>query len=287
LDPASREPNTAARSSCRIPWAISRRATASAARSSGHALPGADWVTIAGIEANDFFWQNLSNWSYEQAGPGFTDQFGPTYVTQLDGAPAPQEAPAPEGGFSAEAVGRYVRTMAVETGRFLGTAVPGATTPTSGSPPSCSTLNKATVLQTELSTEEMRDAIRLEAELIYGVSVSAAPAEHFARPGYAERKARVFAWWTGCSRARRTACAPDNLQQMIEQDPGNLEPLSQEELRNDAYMLLVAGIHNTTRLLTRILERISLDPEWVEELRAELAAIHARVVRPRHGAFPS
>jgi len=118
----------------------------------------------------------------------------------------------------------------------------------------------------------MREAIKLEAELIYGVGVSASPAEYFSRPGYPELKARVFGWVDQELKARLDGKrAPDNLQAMIDQDPGSLEPLSTEELRNDAYMLLVAGIHNTAKLLTRILERISLDPKWVEELRAEVA----------------
>src|ERR1700689_5389975 len=73
---------------------------------------GADWVTIAGIEANDFFWQNPADWSYELAGPGFRDQFGPTYVTQLDGAPHQRTRRLLKAGFSAEAVGRYVHVMA-------------------------------------------------------------------------------------------------------------------------------------------------------------------------------
>jgi cytochrome P450 len=80
--------------------------------------------------------------------------------------------------------------------------------------------------------------------------------------------------------------AQDNLQEMIEQETGNLEPLSHEELRNDAYMLLVAGIHNTTRLLTRILERIGLDPGWVAELRAEVAHYTHDSLGRGMGAFP-
>jgi cytochrome P450 len=248
---------------------------------------GDDWVTIAGIEANDFFWQNLSNWSYAQAGPGFTDVFGPTYVTQLDGAPHLRKRRLLKAAFSAEAVGRFVRTMADKAAEFLGNRGSWGDDANEWIPALLLTLNKATVVQTELSDEEMRDAIALEGEIIYGVSVSAAPAEHFARPGYAERKARVFGCVDRVLRARSEGLrAPDNLQGLIEQDPGNLAPLSGEELRNDAYMLLVAGIHNTTRLLTRILERISLDPAWVAELRAELAGYTHESLCRGMGAFP-
>ena len=81
---------------------------------------GDDWVAIAGIEANDFFWQNTADWSYELAGPGFRDQFGPTYVTQLDGAPHLRKRRLLKAAFSAEAVGRYVPAIAREAARFLG-----------------------------------------------------------------------------------------------------------------------------------------------------------------------
>lgn len=232
---------------------------------------GSDWVTIAGIEANDFFWQNTQDWSYREAGAGFRDQFGPGYLTQLDGAPHLRKRRLLKPGFSAEAVGQYVPVMARETGRFLGRRDLWSNDANEWIPALLLSLNKATLLQTELSKAEMLDAGRLEGELIYGVGVSASPAEYFARPGYAELKARVFGLAERELKARAGGKrVPDNLQALLDQDPGNLGPLSPVELLNDAYMLLVAGIHNTAKLLTRILERLSLEPAWVEELRAEL-----------------
>lgn len=232
---------------------------------------GADWVTIAGIEANDFFWQNPADWSYAEAGPGFTDQFGPTYVTQLDGAPHQRARRLMKAGFSSEAVGRYVPVMAGEAARFLDDRGRWGDDANEWIPALLLSLNKASLLQTELSQGQMRDAIRLEGELIYGVGVSAFPAEFFARPGYAELKARVFESVDSELRARSEGRrAPDNLQALIDQDPGGLGPRSPAELRNDAYVLLVAGIHNTAKLLTRILERLSLNTGWAAELRAEL-----------------
>ena len=232
---------------------------------------GADWVTIAGIEANDFFWQNTSDWSYGEAGPGFRDQFGPAYVTQLDGAPHLRKRRLLKPGFSAEAVSRYLPAMAREAGRFLQDREAWSSDANEWIPALLLALNRSSLLQVELSAGQMRDAIRLEGELIYGVGVSAAPAEFFAGRGYPELKARVFGWVDGELQARLDGRrVPDNLQALIDQDPGSLGPLSREELRNDAYMLLVAGIHNTAKLLTGIIERISRDAAWVGELRAEL-----------------
>ena len=248
---------------------------------------GSDWVTIAGIEANDFFWQNPSDWSYAQAGPGFTEQFGTTYVTQLDGPPHLRKRKLLKPGFSAEAVGKHVVTMARESERFLGDRAAWGDDINELVPALLLTLNKATTVQTELSVAEMRDAMKLEGEIIYGVSVSATPAAHFGRPGFAERKARVFACVDRELKARAGGKRPaDNLQAIMDQETGALAPLSAEELRNDTYMLLVAGIHNTTRLMTRILERVSLDPAWVEELRTEVASYTPDSLSRGMASFP-
>jgi cytochrome P450 len=247
----------------------------------------ADWVTIAGIEANDFFWQNTADWSYEQAGPGFRDQFGPTYVTQLDGAPHARKRRLLKAAFSAEAVGKYVPALAREAERFLGNRDGWSEDASEWIPALLISLNRATLMQTELSRDEIRDAIRLENELLYGVGISAFPREFFARPSYAKLKARVFACVDRELKARSEGRrAPDNLQALIDQDPGSLGALSPDELRNDAYMLLAAGIHNTAKLLTRILERISQDLGWVRELRSELAGYGPDSFGRGLGQFP-
>ena len=248
---------------------------------------GHDWVTIAGIEANDFFWQNTAEWSYELAGPGFRDQFGPGYVTQLDGAPHLRKRRLLKAGFSVEAVGRYVPVMARETAAFLALRAGWGDDANAWIPALLLKLNSATLLQKALTLEQMRDAIQLEGELIYGVGVSAAPAEFYARPGYAERKARVFGWVDEEVRERLDGRrAPDNLQALLDQAPGSLDPLTPEELRNDAYMLLVAGIHNTAKLTTRIIERVSQDPAWLAELRAEVAGYGPESFCRGLGQFP-
>ena len=248
---------------------------------------GTDWVTIAGIEANDFFWQNTADWSYGQAGSGFRDQFGPHYVTQLDGAPHLRKRRLLKPAFSAEAVGKYVTVMAGVAESFLAGREAWSEDANEWVPALLLSLNKATLLQTEMSQDMMRTAIQLEGELIYGVGVSATPKAFFARPEYVALKAKVFGFVADLLKARaQGTVAPDNLQALLDQNPGNFEALTDQELQNDAYMLLVAGIHNTARLTTRILERLSEAPGWVAELRAELAGYTPESFCRGLGAFP-
>jgi cytochrome P450 len=248
---------------------------------------GADWVTIAGIPANDFFWQNTADWSYGQAGAGFRDQFGPSYLTQLDGPSHLRKRRLLKPAFSAEAVGRYVEVMADTTSTFLRARGGWGNDANEWIPALLLTLNKSTLLKTQMPDDVMRDAIRLEGELIYGVGVSAAPAEHFARAEYQDLKARVFAFIAGELKARREGKREeDNLQALLDQNPGNQDGLSEQEMLNDAYMLLVAGIHNTAKLLARILERLALDPAWAAELRTELKDYVPASFARGMGSFP-
>jgi cytochrome P450 len=248
---------------------------------------GADWVTIAGIQANDFFWQNTSDWSYGQAGSGFRDQFGSSYLTQLDGAPHLRKRRLLKPAFSAEAVGRFVEVMAAATSAFLKARDGWGDDANEWIPALLLTLNKSTLLKTSMPDSVMRDAIRLEGELIYGVGVSAAPAEHFERAEYQALKERVFAFIAGELKDRAEGKREDdNLQALLDQNPANQDGLSEQEMLNDAYMLLVAGIHNTAKLLTRILERLSRDPEWIGELRAELKGYSPASFARGMGSFP-
>jgi cytochrome P450 len=248
---------------------------------------GADCITIAGIEANDFFWQSPADWSYGEAGPGFRDQFGPTYVTQLDGAPHLRARRLLKPAFSAEAVGRWVPQMARVAREFLARRSEWSDDAGEWIPALLLALNAATLLRTNVGKQRALDAIRLEGELIYGVGVSAKQAEYFARPEYVALKDRVFGWVGGILEERLAGRREaDNLQALLDQDPGDLGPLTPEELRNDAYMLLVAGIHNTARLIERILERLSLDPAWVDQLRGELGEYGPDSLSRGMGAFP-
>lgn len=248
---------------------------------------GEDWVTIAGIEANDFFWQNPGDWSYEEAGRGFRSQFGPTYVTQLDGPPHQRARRLFKAGFSAESIGRLVPELAAAARDFLAGRGRWNEDAHEWIPALLLSLNQRTLLRMDLDQDRMRDAIRLEGELIYGVGASADPDAFFARPSYRERRERVFAWVGREADARLAGKRTDDrLQALIDQDAGGLEPFTAEELRNAAYMLLVAGIHNTARLLAAVLERLSRDPGWTAELRGELAACEDASFASGLGAFP-
>ncbi|HZZ20928.1 MAG TPA: cytochrome P450 [Opitutaceae bacterium] len=248
---------------------------------------GASWVTIAGIQANDFFWQNTSDWSYGSSGAGFRDQFGPTYLTQLDGAPHLRKRKLLKPAFSAESVGRFVETMSSRAAVFLDERLAWSDDANEWIPALLLSLNKATLLKTDMAQQLMRDAIQLEGELIYGVAVSATPQLHFARPEYQDLKRRVYDYIKGVLKARTSGHREDdNLQALLDQNPGNQDGLSEEEMLNDAYMLLVAGIHNTATLITRILERLSLDPNWLAELRVELSGYTAASLSRGMSAYP-
>ena len=249
---------------------------------------GQDCVVIAGQAANELFWQNPENWSYGAARKGFTSQLGPTHVTQLDGAQHSRKRRLLKPGFSMESVGRHVPQMA-RVAREVVAGWPEA--------PSelmdflmrmLLTLNARTLLRAELSPSEVESLLRFEEELMYGMNYSVAPAEHFAGEAYTGEKAVVFSVLDRLLAARLDGLrVGDNLDALLDQDPGAFEKLSPAELRADCYLLLLAGVENTAKLIARGLERLCVNPEWTARIRQELLGYSEETLVRGMGSVPS
>jgi cytochrome P450 len=148
-------------------------------------------------------------------------------------------------------------------------------------------LNRRTLLQVEL-TESERDAIvGFEVDLMYGINTSIDPEAHYAGMPYCRARESVFALLDRQVAARLAGeRREDNLQALVDQEAGTLGALTAEELRYDSYLLLIAGIENSSRLIARAVERLAAHPDWAAAIREELRdygdASFARGV----GAFP-
>jgi cytochrome P450 len=248
---------------------------------------GRDWVVIAGQDANDFFWQNPLNWSFAEARPGFRTELGHTHVTQLDGPAHARKRRLLKAGFSTEAAARHVSTLARETGSWLSVEenCPGQLMDLLVN--LLLTLNSRTLLKVDLTAEDRRQMIAFEEDLMFGINASCRPQEFFSEDPYRSAKAYVFARLDGIIQARLAGeRRDDNLQAIIDQDPGDFEPMTPEELRADCYLLLIAGIENTGRLIARCLEHLSQDPAWLAEVRAELAGYGPDSFSRGLSAFP-
>ncbi len=186
-----------------------------------------------------------------------------------------------------EAVARHVPVMAAEARSFL--AASGIERPDLMEllMHLLLALNRRTLLQVDLTAEESEAIVGFEVDLMYGINNSVDPESHYAGLHYCRNREAVFALLDRQVAARLGGeRREDNLQALIDQEAGTLGALTAEELRYDSYLLLIAGIENTSRLIARALERLAANPGWAATIREELRdygdASFARGV----GAFP-
>jgi cytochrome P450 len=248
---------------------------------------GAECVVIAGQDANEFFWQNPENWSFADARKGFTSQLGPTHVTRLEGSEHSRKRRLLKPGFAMDSVARHVPAMAVETREFLASRPSGGADLMELLMELLLTLNSRTLLKVDLTPQERREAIGFEEDLMFGINNSVDPAAHYSAERYCSDRDAVFALLDREVGERlKGGRKDDNLQALIDQDAGSLGELTAEELRYDCYLLLIAGIENTSRLISRCIERLSANPAWLAGIREELSGYGASSFSRGIGAFP-
>jgi len=249
---------------------------------------GGTWTVIAGMDANDFAFRNADAWSFEQGVPGFREELGHTHVTQLDGKPHVRKRRLLKPGFSAEAMGRWIATLGAETTACV-SAFP-AGTPFNLFPALLETFirfNSRTQLRVDISPEWLAKCARFEEDLMFGINVSADRQDYFGGEHYCSLKLEVFRYLDELVQLRLDGQrAEDNLQAILDEEAPGFEPLDAAELRSVAYLLLIAGIENTAKLVLKVLERLATTPDWLAEVRAEVSASGAGAFATGMGAFP-
>jgi cytochrome P450 len=146
-------------------------------------------------------------------------------------------------------------------------------------------INSRTMLKCDLTPEWLDKLARYEEELMFGINVSVARHEFFARPTYASLRQEVFDFLDALVQKRLNGHREeDNLQAIL--DANADRTLNAQDLRYDAYLLLIAGIENVSRLIFKVIERLCVNPEWKAEVVAELAAFQPDSFLRGLSAFP-
>ena len=245
------------------------------------------WVAIGGLEANDYAWRNSDAWSYRKAMAGFGEELGHVHVTTMDGQPHRLKRLSLKPGFRMDAVMRHLPVMSE--------AVAGQLRQYDGKEvdlydflmASIIRGSSKTMVQSELDAEMVREMATFEEKFMYGLNLGSARHEFFARQHYLDTKGKVFKFLRELIEAREGADAPDdNLTALICDRPEAAGEYSMEEKSYDAYLLLVAGAENTTKLITWIIQYLHANPEWTEELRAELRDWRPEALRMGMADFP-
>lgn len=130
-----------------------------------------------------------------------------------------------------------------------------------------------TTFRCELSPEMVATMSHWEHDFIYGTSLRWRRHFYYGRPIYRRMKKEVFAELERIldERLRSSEEPDDNLTAIIKASREAGQTVSRWELINTIYLILLAGIHNTSNLIHWCLLYLSSDSAWAGELRDELS----------------
>jgi len=235
-------------------------------------IEGKNWVVLSGLEANDLVWRNTDLWSYREANAAFAEQLGSGHVTQLDGDPHKKRRQQLKPGFKMEAVMRYLPQMNQVAAELLPTMCDRPINITDAFAELILMITARTTFRCELSPEMVATMSRWEHDFIYGTSLRWRRHFYYGRPIYRRMKKEVFAGLERIldERLRSSEEPDDNLTAIIKTSREAGQTVSRWELINTIYLILLAGIHNTSNLIHWCLLYLCSDPAWTQELRDEL-----------------
>lgn len=252
-------------------------------------IDGSQWVALAGPEANPFCWGNPDFWSYGDAMQGFTEELGPTHLTQLDRAPHRRKRRLLNPGFSLPAVMRRIPAMASVIESWLGRAEGGPFELHEFLMKLLTDVQSQTSLHVALTEERLCQLVRFEEEFITAALMERERRHrYYSRAGYQELKSDVMDFLGAIVDERLAGLRNgDGLSDILEAAEGaRFEPPTREELVFDAYLLLAAGSGNTAKIICRALHHVAENAAWQAGLRAELGDFNGSALAGGMSAFP-
>ncbi len=232
-----------------------------------------DAVALAGLQANEFVWAHSELWDYAAGGVAFREQFGPRYLTQMDGEPHRRKRRRMMAGFRP----RVMAELAAPMHAILGSELDALADEQIDLRALCKRLvvcmASRSLVQVDLPRGFEDTIAAYEHILLAGRRMEDADRHAwYGRPEHIAQRARVLDTLDGAL-AQRAACphAADALTRMEERrDPAEPPPDHAEQL-HDLAMLLLAGSESTAHAILWSLLYVYQHPEWLERLRAELA----------------
>lgn len=234
-------------------------------------LFGRPAVVIGGLDANEFAWRDADAWAWAASGAVFREQFGTTYLTQLEGEAHTTKRKRLSPAFRTRALQRQIPQMAevwydavdANAGKVVDLRV------------LCKRLvvqmAGRALLRIDLPEGADEDISRLEHDLLAGAAMG--PLRHgwFRRPSYRNRKRRFEAIVAEVVRERRADWTGDDLLSTVLREwPDRSVMPTVDELVSDMVLLLQAGSESTAHQILWTLLLLESRPDWREELREEL-----------------
>ena len=248
------------------------------------------WVAMGGLAANDFAWRNADVWSYQKAMVGFGEELGHVHVTTLDGVTHRRKRRALKPGFRADAVFRHLPVMGAAIAQRLQLSAGREIDLYDFCMRALIFASSRSMVKTELNEDVLGLMSDFEEKFMHGLNLGEFRHEYFSESHYLKTKRTVFGHLEAIVRQREgnggSEC-DDNLAALVRERAGEGEAYSFEEKLYDTYLLLIAGAENSTKLIAWIIQYLSRDPAWVDELRTlpgNVVALDRESLRSDSGA---
>ena len=249
---------------------------------------GERWVCIGGLEANAAAWKNPDIWNYHEALKPFREVMGDRHVTQMDGEPHREKRKQLKPGFGMGAIARWIPEIDGVIKSELERLEEKESSLHSFFMTTLTLANASTLLKTDLNIEEASTFIRFEETFINSTVMSDEDrASFYQSPVFVEDRKFVFEFLRREIRERLLGKeVDDNFAHVIERTTVEGKDVDIQELVSEAYLLLMAGTGNTSKLLNCGLQYVFSDIEWLDTLRRELEPYSAESFLEGMKSFP-
>jgi cytochrome P450 len=233
-------------------------------------------VMFSGQESNEFIWKNTELWTYRNLLAAFREELGEDHVTAIDGDHHRQKRTILKSAFDQMSAMRYLPQFNTIFHGMLkdAQALEKMDSVHWWAKTICRTQSQ-TVARAEMSEDVLETFIEWEKALLNGIRLGEERLTYYQDEDYLRMKAVVLGLMGRIvdERLAQPEKFDDNFALVMQarlKEEGTA--ISRENLIDDLYLVLLAGVENTSKLISSALLATLRSPAWLTELRAELDA---------------
>lgn len=241
-------------------------------------INGNEEIILAGMDANDQAWRSPDDWSYHHAVAVFREELSKVHLTQLDGVSHRRKRRLLNKGFKNSSVMAGLQSTAQVIGEGLEQMAGTEVELHEALMAVFTRAQAASSIKVDLDDAAIERMVDFEEGFIGALFMTPEERELvYNRSAYVSKKEVVLNQLHGIVKERLNGETKDDLLDSVihQKTAASLEPLSEEELIYDAYLMLIAGTGNTSKLLCYLVDTLARNPDWTAELRKEIGEFDA------------
>lgn len=252
-------------------------------------INGVSEIVLAGMEANEQAWRSPDNWSYHHAVAVFREELSKVHLTQLDGSAHRRKRRLLNKGFKNSSVLSGMATTAGVIADGLEAMVGKEVELHEELMKVFTRAQAASSVKIDLDDAAVERMVDFEEGFIGALFMTEAERELvYNRAAYVGKKEVVLNQLHTIVKERLDGQSKDDLLDAVihQKTSESIDPLSEEELIYDAYLMLIAGTGNTSKLLSYLVNTLAENPGLIAELREEIGDFDASRMARGMQEFP-